>query len=290
MARGNNVRSIFTHPGFLVTMVVAVAGWFAAFIGQCVLEAKYKAQGSSGSAVGVQWFGIFLQLIMIIAVCVTLAGDSVGRNRFQVSIFLAITVVFAVLGVNTGIFSDTTYQLAIGAGWLLLAIVDILWLLYFTSEEDAIAFRIFNTGSRGGFSQGVVNGRGQGNGNRASMAHGGAAVSYSGANSYSGGKGGLGQGPAGMSVGDLSQGHHDDGRTPTIGGTSLIDGQGSAEPEYLMKARALYSYSASPDDPNEISFAKGEILDIVDNSGKWWQARKADGTRGIIPSNYMVLT
>lgn len=77
------------------------------------------------------------------------------------------------------------------------------------------------------------------------MAHGGAAVSYSGANSYNGVGKGMGQGPAGMSVGDLSAGHGGMGgmgeeRTPTIGGTSLIDGQG-AEPEYLMKARALYS-------------------------------------------------
>lgn len=45
------------------------------------------------------------------------------------------------------------------------------------------------------------------------------------------------------------------------------------------------SDNASPDDPNEISFSKGEILSIVDNSGKWWQAKKDDGTKGIIPSN-----
>ena len=38
--------------------------------------------------------------------------------------------------------------------------------------------------------------------------------------------------------------------------------------------------SASADDPNEISFSKGEILDIVDKQGKWWQAKKADGTIG----------
>ena len=116
---------------------------------------------------------------------------------------------------------------------------QILWLLYFTSEDDAAILRIFNAGSCGSFNQGqgVVGGR-QGS-QRASMAHGGAAVSYSGANSYSK-AGGLGQGPAGMSVGELSGGgHHDDGRTPSMGGTSLIDGQ--VEPEYLMKARALYS-------------------------------------------------
>jgi SHO1 osmosensor len=29
----------------------------------------------------------------------------------------------------------------------------------------------------------------------------------------------------------------------------------------------------SPDDPNEISFSKGEILDIIDENGKWWQAQ-----------------
>lgn len=42
----------------------------------------------------------------------------------------------------------------------------------------------------------------------------------------------------------------------------------------------FYLDTANPDDPNEISFAKGEILDIVDKQGKWWQAKKSDGTSG----------
>ncbi|KAJ6479207.1 kinase-like domain-containing protein [Mycena vitilis] len=56
---------------------------------------------------------------------------------------------------------------------------------------------------------------------------------------------------------------------------------------YPYKAKSLYAYSGSADDPNELSFKKGEILDIVDKQDKWWLARKADGTSGIVPSDYL---
>lgn len=263
-----------------------------------------RAQGNPGSAVGVQWFAIFLQAFLNIRVLYTLATDSVARNQVQLVGLVCVSLVFGVLGVNSGIFAATSFQQAIGAGWLLISIVDVLWLMYFSSESDAVFVGMFDVGSRTTFARGgsfasagaARGGNGQSVRGSGQMSTGGAAISYSGAYSGMGGLKSVGSVGGGQSM-HQSDHHHQVNmnggggvqRSPTIGGESLMDGQGQGQ-EYALKARALYSYTASPDDPNEISFAKGEILDIVDNSGKWWQARKADGiTRGIVPSNYLVL-
>jgi SHO1 osmosensor len=103
-------------------------------------------------AVGTLWFAIWLQLFLILGVIYTLASDSLAMYRLQIIAFGSISIVFAVIGVNENIFTHSAPLDAIAAGWLILAIVDILWVLYFTSEEDSLSLYLFNSLGTGGLT------------------------------------------------------------------------------------------------------------------------------------------
>ncbi|KAI0308368.1 hypothetical protein B0F90DRAFT_1807570 [Multifurca ochricompacta] len=320
--RGNNERldftPILTHYLFLFTSVFAVLGWFVAFIAQVVATADF-----GHNAVGTLWFAIWLQLFLILGVIYTLASDSIAMYRLQIVTFGSVAIVFAVIGVNQSIYSHSASLNAVAAGWLILAMVDILWVLYFTSEEDSLSLYFFNSLGTGGLSPPSRRRRTRTTSVHNSANYGGGG-GYSAAGIGSGGYDtklnssfapGIGGSPVdnppphsqkstNSIVGPVSPGptpsplaadtsgpHGVNSPLMSTPGNAGIGAGGGGPPlpadssigsesAYPYKAKALYAYTASPEDPNEISFSKGEILDIIDKNGKWWQARKEDGALG----------
>jgi len=68
-------------------------------------------------------------------------------------------------------------------------------------------------------------------------------------------------------------------------------GKGGArnDSKVYPRAEAMYTYQAAATDPGELSFKKGEFLEVLDSSTKWWDVRRANGSTGIAPSNYLRL-
>ena len=59
----------------------------------------------------------------------------------------------------------------------------------------------------------------------------------------------------------------------------------SEQEEQRIQANAAYVARR----PEELSFAKEEVLVLLDNSKKWWLARNSRGKKGIVPSNYFTI-
>ncbi|CAD6581905.1 MAG: Transmembrane osmosensor [Tremellales sp. Tagirdzhanova-0007] len=258
MLNGFDVGYVFRHPVFLVTYILVVPAWIIAFAGQCAAEAKYTLDSTNGTpVVKYLWYSIWIQFL-------ALCTDQLAVHRFQLAIVLAIAEVFAVYGTEF-IFSP------------LGALKALVWILYLTSEEDSIFYQILNARGNGGLSS--YSRSGARRESTAAFANG------------EGGQGGGGiSGPA-FAATPRNNGYSMDGYAPA--GTETTpqklnvarDGYGQHSPaeseeQYKHRARAMFAYAASPEDSNEVSFAKGDLLEVVDNTGKWFQ---------IAPSNYLTM-
>ncbi|EMC93783.1 hypothetical protein BAUCODRAFT_124540 [Baudoinia panamericana UAMH 10762] len=297
-----SMGNIFGDPFSLATIGIAIAGWLIAFVAS-IIASLY------GEYPNYSWWTIAYMLCVIIGIIVAVGYDAVSTYHVAIVGFLAAGMVFTTSSVNSLIYWSLGSKEAAAAGFILLSMVSIVWIFYYGSQPSAShrqtldSFALHKDHAPSRSSRHVTQsyaGRPETthSGNQAPQMYNPATLAgfetASPVTGYAGGPtGATSKGASSPAFPTSSQTPQQQNLAPTQPTTSASatapSQQGSEAVEYPYRAKAIYSYEANPDDANEISFSKHEILQVSDVSGRWWQAKKDNGEAGIAPSNYLIL-
>lgn len=294
--KGIQMGNIIGDPFALATISISGLAWIIAFAG--FIAAAVQASDDPGFN-NFPWWSAIYSLLLNIFVFVIVASDTIHTYHVALTAYCAAGIVLTSVAIHALIYQESGARQAAAAGFVLLAIIQMIWTFYFGSTPSSTPRAFLDsfalTKESATMHRQTMNGYG-GTGRPETSNSVQPPQMYTSAqlNGF--------ENPS--PVGGASQANG--GRASAMGGASQAGGfgsqqQGSGKPtgendaevvpptEYPYRAKAIYSYEANPEDANEISFAKHEILEVSDVSGRWWQARKETGETGIAPSNYLIL-
>ncbi|KAL2210107.1 hypothetical protein CC79DRAFT_1365514 [Sarocladium strictum] len=294
--KGIQMGNVIGDPFALATISIGLLAWLIAFIGTAVTQVEVPGISKF------PWWAVVYTLFLNIGVFVVVASDTVHTYHVAVSSYSAVGLVLSSTAVNSLIYGDRASMQAAGAGYILLCIITIAWIFYFGSTPSSTPRAFLDsfalTKESATLHRQTMNAYG-GTGRPETSNSVQPPQMYTSAqlNGFEN-PSPIGNGPGmnGPRSSQLNGGFNN----PTPTGPSPPAGpQPTKSPgadtevvpptEYPYRAKAIYSYEANPEDANEISFSKHEILEVSDVSGRWWQARKESGETGIAPSNYLIL-
>lgn len=289
---GFQLSNFLGDPFAISTVSFGVISWIVAIAG--------AASSNASKFPRFTWWGLVYEIIIILAVFLLYLHNTIELYKFTLVGLLSVAFLYTTNSTTNLIYNTLSLgNLCCAAGCILLSMLNILWILYFGGHPESPTNQFIDSFSvkNNTLSHGRLNSAENkhddlefavprstshnihGNDSRHSQLTNNRSgyMSLSQLNGM--------ENFSNTNVRDLPN----NSARNTVYNNANDANFSVPTATFRYKAKALYSYDASPDDINEISFAKDEILEVDDIDGKWWQARRANGQVGICPSNYVKL-
>ncbi|KAL0082911.1 hypothetical protein J3Q64DRAFT_1151821 [Phycomyces blakesleeanus] len=288
---------------FLCTSGIAYCGWIIAFGSACDLKVQS----------GLTWWVIIYELLLTSVITHLTFSGLFMQYRLAVLTFLAASISLLSQQIEISLLEakllDDSAQKAKAAGLIILIIIRFVWVIVFGSESDsAVSHSLARLVSRNNsVTQSPSRRIDPADMSSEKIFYRDNSITRRSMNLLPNSNSSPIQSPP-HTFSYNSTGPHNDINPTTTNATNTANTtsnptspylenvasdavpsmvHGPLEPmEYTERVEALHAYQANRDDPTELSFEKFETLEIASRAGNWWQARKMDGTVGIIPSNY----
>lgn len=205
------------------------------------------------------WWGLVFQLIVTVGVpLAVLSSGKIDLYRSFLLCCIVIAFVYTSNSANNFVYYTKSSTAAASAGFILLSMVNFCWLFWLGTTDEVVQ------------SVGIQRQRTISLGSKLNSGAHGATTTVSTSN---------------LALNQL------DSPSNEIRGLENIElstrPSESEDEGYPVLVRGIYDYNASPDDANELSFKRGEMLRVENTLGNWWLGRNSRGEVGMCPSNYL---
>lgn len=133
-----------------ILLVIATALWIMALVSQAIVA------NLSNDFVRTAWLALILQLLLIILTTWWMMTTHLPPYHIQISTLAAMVVVLGSLAVDRNLYTpNTSSQKAMAAAWILICILDIFFILYFTAppQHPLVALMEGGYGQREGHTE-----------------------------------------------------------------------------------------------------------------------------------------